>query len=115
MSKRDTIILIEDILLSINKIENYICNIQSYEEFIKNDIVVDAVLRNLEVLGEAANKISLELKNKYTEIPWKRVIGLRNIVIHGYFIVDLSIIWKIINEQSPALKTQIITIKHDHI
>lgn len=115
MSKQDTIILIEDILLSINKIENYICNIQSYEEFIKNDIVVDAVLRNLEVLGEAANKISLELKNKYTEIPWKRVIGLRNIVIHGYFIVDLSIIWKIINEQLPALKTQIITIKHDHI
>jgi uncharacterized protein with HEPN domain len=68
MSKRDTIILIEDILLSINKIENYICNIQSYEEFIKNDIVVDAVLRNLEIIGEAANKISLELKNQIITI-----------------------------------------------
>jgi uncharacterized protein with HEPN domain len=68
MSKRDTIILIEDILLSINKIENYIGNIQSYEEFIKNDIVVDAVLRNLEIIGEAANKISLELKNQIITI-----------------------------------------------
>ena len=110
MSKRDAKLFLEDIIAAIDKIERYISGIKSKEEFMETDMVVDAVLRNLEVIGEAAKNIPAEVKEKYPEIPWKRVIGLRNVVAHGYFVVDLEIIWRIIKEQLPDLKSKIKVI-----
>ncbi len=104
MSKRDFKIFVQDMLFSVEKIERYTSGIKSFEEFSNQDIVVDAVLRNLEIIGEAASKIPDDIRSKYSEIPWKRVVGLRNVVIHGYFVVDLKIIWTIIKEQLPSLK-----------
>jgi len=84
MSKRDPELFIQDMLKAIEKIERYTESIENLEEFEKKDIVVDAVLRNLEIIGEAAKNIPEEIRKKYPEIPWNRVVGLRNVVIHGY-------------------------------
>lgn len=104
MSKRSPELFIQDMLEAIGKIERYTESIEDLEEFKEKDIVVDAVLRNLEIIGEAAANIPKEIRSKYPEIPWNRVVGLRNVVIHGYFVVDLDIIWVIIKEQLPELK-----------
>ncbi len=90
MSKRNPKLFVHDMLEAIEKIEKYTESINDPEEFKRKDIVVDAVLRNLEIIGEAAKNIPEEIRNKYPEILWNRVIGLRNVVIHGYFIVDLG-------------------------
>ncbi len=107
MSKREPKFLIEDMITAIKKIEKYTQGISSLEEFERSDIISDAVIRNLEIIGEAASKLSNEIQQKYSDIPWKNIIGLRNVVIHGYFVVDLEIIWKIIKDQLPWLKERL--------
>jgi uncharacterized protein with HEPN domain len=103
VSERSNRLYVNDILESIKRIEDYTANL-SYDDFIKNDLVKDAVLRNLEVIGEAAKSIPDEVREEYTDVPWKRIIGLRNIVIHEYFGVDFENIWKIIKENIPEVK-----------
>jgi len=103
MSKRDLRLFLMEILEAIEKIERYIDSL-SFEDFVKNEMVVDAVIRNLEIVGEAARNIPEEVRSKYSDIPWKRVVGFRNIVIHGYFDVDLEIVWVIAKERLPELK-----------
>ncbi|MFN3407341.1 MAG: DUF86 domain-containing protein, partial [Caldimicrobium sp.] len=100
----------EDVINAIEKIEKYTQGIKSLEEFIENDLVSDAVIRNLEIIGEASRKLPEEVYQKYSDIPWKNIIGLRNVIIHGYFIVDLEIIWKIIKDQIPQLKERLKAI-----
>lgn len=112
MSERNYKLLLEDIALSIEKIEIYTKDIHSLEEFSTRSIVVDAVLKNLEVIGEAARRIPDSIKEKYHDIPWNRVVGLRNVIVHGYFAVDFEIIWKIIKDQLPELKRKIETIRN---
>jgi len=70
-------------------------------------MIVDAVIRNLEIIGEAAKNIPNEICEQYTEIPWKKMIGLRNIATHAYFGIDLEIIWEIITKNLPETKGQI--------
>lgn len=107
MCKRDPKLLIEDMLIAIKKIRRYTENIQSLEEFKANELIADAVIRNLEVLGEAARKLPTEFQEEYPDIPWRNIIGLRNIVAHGYFVVDLEIIWRVIRYQLPELEGKI--------
>ncbi len=107
MSKREPTLLIEDMITAIKKIEKYTQGISSIEGFVRSDIISDAVIRNIEIIGEAASKLPNEIQQKYSDIPWKNIIGLRNVVIHGYFVVDLEIIWKIIKDQLPWLKEKL--------
>jgi len=107
MTHRTYRLFIEDIRDSIEKIERYIEGF-SYKEFVENEMVVDAVVRNLEVIGEASRNIPKEIQEKYSSISWKRMIGLRNIMIHGYFGIDLSIIWEIITRNLPETKPMIV-------
>ncbi len=81
--------------------------------FEKKEMVVDAVLRNLELIGEASNRLSEEFKEEYSDIPWKKIIGLRNIVIHAYSNVDLDIIWDILMKNIPETKKTIQQIYKD--
>lgn len=111
MRRRDSI-FIEDVLEAMNKIKRYTKGL-TYEAFTGNDMVIDAVIRNLEIIGEASKNVSEGTKKRYNEIPWKRMIGLRNIAIHEYFGVDLSIIWKIITEDLPETKNMIETMLKD--
>lgn len=105
MSKRDWKILFEDIIDSINKIEEYSRNL-TFEDFAQNSLVIDAVVRNLEIIGEASNNIPQEIQNKFKDIPWKKIKGIRNRIVHEYFSVDISIIWFIAkNELEPLKRT----------
>ncbi|MHC1597099.1 MAG: HepT-like ribonuclease domain-containing protein [Methermicoccaceae archaeon] len=106
MSKRDLRLFLMDILEAIEKIERYTSSL-SFEEFAKSEMVIDAVVRNLEIIGEASKRLPEDVRSKYSDIPWKRVVGFRNIVIHGYFDVDLEIVWVIAKERLVELKPKI--------
>jgi len=106
MSKRDNLLLLEDIVESCCKIQRYVENL-SFEDFTKDDKTIDAVIRNFEIIGEAANNLSNDLLNKYTDIQWRQIIGLRNRLIHAYFGIDYTIIWKVISENLNIFKFQI--------
>jgi len=112
VKRRDCKMYIEDILSAINRIEKYINGLE-YEEFIQNDMAVDAVIRNLEIIGEASKNVPENARSQYPNVPWKRMIGLRNIVIHEYFGVDLSIVWRIITKNIPEVKPLIEKILND--
>jgi len=113
MKKRDPKLYLDDMLTAINRIGAYIEDL-TYKKFIQNDMVIDAVLRNLEVFGEAAKGIPDNIKENYPDIPWRRITGLRNIVIHEYFGVDLENIWKIITENIPEVKPSILKLSQEH-
>jgi uncharacterized protein with HEPN domain len=108
MSKpnRDWKLLILDILESINKIERYTEGMD-YELFEKAEQTKDAVVRNLEIIGEASSKILKDIQQRYNHIPWGKIIAMRNRMIHGYFTIDYRIVWKIIKEDLPELKEQL--------
>ena len=109
MSKRGDREFLLDMLLACEKILNYTKNL-SYEEFRKNDMVVDAVVRNIEVLGEASKNISQNLKQKYPEVEWRDISRTRDKIIHFYFGVDLDIIWNIITVDIPSLMKKLKVI-----
>jgi len=109
MKDRKYKMFIEDILASMENIENYIKDLE-FEEFEADKMRIDAVIRNLEVRGEVAKNIPEEIRKKYPNIPWKKMIGLRNITIHEYFGVDLSIIWEIISRNIPETKPEIVKV-----
>ena len=73
----------------------------------------DAVIRRIEVIGEAVKNIPAELKEKYPDIPWKRIAGMRDILIHGYFSVDLNLTWKVAKDEIADLKKKILKIKSE--
>ncbi len=110
MSKRSALLLVQDMLDSIQKIRRYTYGL-SQETFQENDLVVDAVVRNLEVIGEAARQIPEAVRERYPAIPWRRVIGLRHVVVHAYFDVDLEIVWKIVAEQLPVLEQHLLRMR----
>lgn len=94
MSKRESGLLIEDIVISIKKIRRYTEGL-TLEEFFKDEKTIDAVVRNFEIIGEAANQIPKPDKIKFKQIEWRKVIGLRNRIVHEYFGIDLNIVWQI--------------------
>jgi uncharacterized protein with HEPN domain len=91
-----SIMSLKDILESMNRIDTYIFGVE-YDSFLSNQMLIDAVIRNLEVIGEAARNVSDEIRNKYPKIPWRNMIGLRNILIHQYFGVDEGISTNIVS------------------
>ena len=103
---RDIKLYLIDIKEAINKIQSYTKEI-NFKEFSNNNEKVDAVIRNFEVIGEAAKHIPDEIKDDYKDIGWIDITGMRNILTHQYFGIDLNIIWKTIKEKLPELKTKI--------
>ncbi|MEA4848005.1 MAG: DUF86 domain-containing protein [Clostridiaceae bacterium] len=93
----------EDIITAIEKIEKYTIGMTK-EDLIRNDLVQDAVVRNLEVIGEAVKKIPDDVRNSYKDIQWKKIAGLRDILIHEYFGVNMNIVWDVIENKLKLLK-----------
>lgn len=89
---KNNIIYLKHISDAIAKIERYLAG-ASYESFIKNDMMISAVIREMEIIGEAANKIDYEFQKKYPKIPWQKMISMRNFLIHEYFGVNTQIVW----------------------
>ena len=110
MTKRTELLYLTDILNAIRNIEKYTKKI-SFTKFCNNQLIMDAVIRNLEIIGEATKHISNEIKVKHHDIPWKAMAGMRDKVAHEYFGVDNEIIWKTIKISLPSLKKMLKMIK----
>jgi uncharacterized protein with HEPN domain len=106
---RKSELFLKDILVCVDKIERYV-NDKSYEEFCKDDMVIDAVVRLLEIIGEAVSNISSDIKQDHPEIPWQNIKDFRNVVTHKYWKVDHEIIWDIIENKLDPLKREISKI-----
>jgi uncharacterized protein with HEPN domain len=102
--------LSDDILESISKVETYIYGMKC-KDFESDSKTIDAVVRNLEIIGEASNRLSDKFRAKNSSIEWEKIMGLRNRIVHAYFGIDLKIIWHILGKDLPALKKKIMTIK----
>ena len=106
MSERGDLELLHDIKEAINRINSYTRELE-YKSFLKDRKTQDAVVRNLEVIGEASKNISGNLKRKYPDIPWKEMAGTRDKVIHFYFGVNYDIVWSISKDELPSVIKQI--------
>lgn len=101
--KREIVDYIEDIISAMDKAMDFVENM-SYEEFTRDDKTVYAVVRAIEIIGEAVKNIPANVRKNYPEIPWKDMAGMRNKVIHEYFGVRLNIVWRTLKEEIPPLK-----------
>jgi uncharacterized protein with HEPN domain len=106
MPKRDVALLLEDIVAAIGKIERYTAGL-GREAFLADEKTIDAVVRNLEIIGEAARTVPDHFAATHPGVPWVRIAGLRNRIVHDYFGLDLEIIWQILQADLPQLKSQL--------
>jgi len=108
--KKDPLIFIEHIIENINDIELFTKGVDK-KSFLKNKEKQNAVIRSLEIIGEAAKNIPKKITENYSNVPWKEIIGTRDKITHHYFGVDLGLIWKIVKENIPELKKEMLLIQ----
>lgn len=110
--KRSELVYLEDILDAVRKIMAYLSD-TSKSEFYANTEKQDAVLRRLEIIGEASKKISNALRLRYADVPWRQMAGMRDVVIHEYYGVSLDLIWNVAKKEIPPLQAKIEQIIED--
>ncbi len=110
--KRDVRLFVEDIAESIQDIE-FFSKGMSKTDLFKNKLKQNAIIRKLEIIGEAVKNLPQSFKEKYPNVAWKGIAGIRDVIIHAYFRVDLETVWKVINNDLSVLKKQIQKIKKD--
>jgi uncharacterized protein with HEPN domain len=103
MPRRDPELLVEDMLEALRKIGSYTAGLDN-QSFLRDEKTIDAVVRNLEILGEAARQIPGDYAGDHPNVPWPKITGLRNRIAHDYFGLDLDIIWQIVRNDLPPLK-----------
>jgi uncharacterized protein with HEPN domain len=106
---KEDLVYLKHILDAIARIEEYTKGVD-YEDFMNKPLVQDGIIRQIEIIGEAVKKLSVQIKEKYPEIPWKDVAGMRDKLIHEYFGVDLDAVWKTVKEDIPFLKEKLENI-----
>ena len=112
MSKRSLELLVEDIWESIEKIERYTEGM-TQEKFQNDEKTTDAVVRNFEIIGEAAGRLPEDFVDRNSAIEWVKIVGMRNRIVHEYFGVDLQIVWQILKNDLPAFKESLERIRSD--
>jgi uncharacterized protein with HEPN domain len=107
MIRRDYRDYLQDVLEAVNDVEDFVGDM-SFEEFSRDRKTINAVVRSIEVIGEASKNIPESLKAKHKDLPWKQIAGMRDKLIHAYFGVDLEILWKAVKENVPRLKESVL-------
>ena len=93
-------------LEAMHRIERYIAG-KDFEAFISDDMMYYAVVKNIEIIGEAANMLTQNFRDAHQEVPWKLVVGMRNYIVHEYFQVDNTVVWEVVSSDLPMLQKQI--------
>jgi uncharacterized protein with HEPN domain len=106
---RDVRLYLEDIVASCDKIGRYTIGL-SFELFSANEQLVDAVARNLEVIGEAAKWVPEQVRSSYPDVHWRKMAGLRDVISHGYFGIDLQLVWDVIQRDVPTARAKVAAI-----
>jgi len=109
---RDLRLYLEDIRTGCEKVLRYSSGL-SFEQFRQDDLRYDAILRNIEIIGEAAKRIPAQIRDKYPEIEWRKISGLRDITAHEYFSISDEIVWDVIQNKIPGLILQIENVLID--
>lgn len=109
---RSVQLYINDILVSCDKILRYTAGL-SFEDFIDDERTFDAVVRNLQLIGEAVKNLPDDLCDRYSDVEWRKIAGLRNILVHAYFTIEDEIIWDVVQTKIPGLRAAIAKIQHD--
>ena len=107
--KRDFSLLIKDILDCMNKIDEFVGNM-SFNDFVNDEKTSSAVIRKLEIIGEAVKNIPVEITEKNTQVPWSDMARMRDKMIHFYHGVDYEIIWKVIKDRLPEIKPHLLKL-----
>ena len=110
--KRSADVYLDDILESISKIDDYVGE-SAYEDFRADPQLQDSVIRRLEIIGEAAKSLPESLKGRHPKIPWKEIIGMRDILVHAYFGVKMERVWKVVEDDLPALRHAVMLMKKE--
>ena len=107
---RDPRLYLDDIIEAIDVIADYMAGI-SRDEFFGTRLIQDAVIRRIEIIGEAARQLPAELTDRYPGIPWADIVGMRNRVIHGYYGVVLDRVWNTVEQDLPVLRAEIVELQ----
>ena len=110
MSKREPAILLDDIRTAVAKIQRYTAGLEQ-SAFLADEKTIDAVVRNLEIIGEATKQLPNDWKDRHPAIPWSQIAGMRNRIVHDYTAVDLEIVWNILQNSLPELQNQLAQIE----
>lgn len=105
---KDVSAYLRHIFEAIAKVEKYTRG--GRKKFMEDTMIQDSVIRNLEIIGEAAKNLPADLRKSYPKVPWRSITGMRNVLIHEYFGVDLGIVWKVVTQRIPVLKGHVIAM-----
>lgn len=106
MRRRDDTLYLRHLLSAITRIEEYLQGIDK-TNFTQSNLLQDGVIRQLQIIGEAASRISIELRERYPQVPWSDIVGMRHKIVHDYFGIDMDVVWTAATEEAPVLKKQI--------